>query len=655
MEKEKNRWASFRKEKGWEGLNNAAINTFNSNVISSFVRENFQNSNDARQKDETGNKKKLFIEIDFQNITSLGFPNYDEFLTIFQSIHEDPDNSQHKLFFKHGLHALKNENGIGVLIYKESNTTGLSGSDDDVNSSFNACVLSEGQSVKGDSDSGGSYGIGKNSIFAISKIRTVIYSSFNESNEVIFQGLSKLASYKSVLGTHESRIYFGRGEKLSSIRNNELYSLDSTLKDFYLRNKSGLSQFALCPNISENWKDEFTMAILKNYWPLLYNNELEVLIKEQGKNKQIISSETLETLMNRYYSSESYDPDDSEPKGNPFDYYTCYKNGTPKEANVHMLGGIKFYYTELGHKKTNRVLYIRNGMVVCADEIWGFGSIGYCGIVECTNVDGNVFLKMMEPPEHNRFDTSRLADKTEKFKAVDGEKAFKEIKRIIRDSLNEILSKYRKKAEDIPWLNNLIQSIKGLKGSGSGTRTGEKSEGETIERISSIKKKKLTFNSKEKNATITTESEGVVQPPIVPPIIPPIVPPVVPPIIPPVVPPIVPPVVKPGTGGNKNIKYRVFRKSYNSDGVAVYKIIITANETIKNKNFKIYQIGDSGNVASFELLEIKDFSGKMITFNSIMNKEKELIAYQIEAVEIPNSLEFKIKEPYKSTFSIQEN
>jgi hypothetical protein len=51
----------------------------------------------------------------------------------------------------------------------------------------------------------------------------------------------------------------------------------------------------------------------------------------------------------------------------------------------------------------------------------------------------------MEPPEHNRFDVSRLNEKSEKYKASDGEKAFNEIKKIIRDSLNEILNKYRNK------------------------------------------------------------------------------------------------------------------------------------------------------------------------------------------------------------------
>ena len=57
-------WGSHEEKKGWKGLNNAAINSFNSNIINSFIREMFQNSNDARDKklpvDKETGKMPLF-------------------------------------------------------------------------------------------------------------------------------------------------------------------------------------------------------------------------------------------------------------------------------------------------------------------------------------------------------------------------------------------------------------------------------------------------------------------------------------------------------------------------------------------------------------------------------------------------------------------
>jgi hypothetical protein len=65
------------------------------------------------------------------------------------------------------------------LEYSDFNTTGLSGCDTDEKCSFSACVLSEGSSAEKSNDAGGSYGIGKNAVYGLSGIRTVLYSSLS--------------------------------------------------------------------------------------------------------------------------------------------------------------------------------------------------------------------------------------------------------------------------------------------------------------------------------------------------------------------------------------------------------------------------------------------------------------------------------------------
>lgn len=86
------KWGAFEKLKGWDGLNNAAINTFNSNIVNSFIREMFQNSNDARQRDNNDEYKKLIIEIDYLKIPKTVFPKYNELLSIIEKISEEPEN-----------------------------------------------------------------------------------------------------------------------------------------------------------------------------------------------------------------------------------------------------------------------------------------------------------------------------------------------------------------------------------------------------------------------------------------------------------------------------------------------------------------------------------------------------------------------------------
>lgn len=637
-------WGSLEKVKGWDGLNNAAINSFNSNVINSFVREIFQNSNDARRKIKgSENRMPLKVIINYKDIHRNQIDNLDEFISIFKSISESPSNKTHSAFFKTGLEAL-NKDKITLFIYEDFNTTGLSGKDEEHESTFNSCILSEGTSVKADESAGGSYGIGKNSIYAFSKVRTVFYSSLNEKGEYIFQGLGKLASYQINEKVYDPRVYYGFGNIYSSVRDQN--SLSSNLKNIFGRNEVGLSQFALCPIENENWNDEFIKAILRNYWPLLHNEEMSVEIKLNDKIIAIVNKHSLESLMLKYFNPEFYKEGNTEQEGNPYEFYKCFIEEIPIENQIHVIGKIKFYYKELSHKNTNKIAYLRNGMVIQTKKAWGFNSIGYCGVVICDTNEGNRFLRMMEPHTHDRFDASRISEKTRQYTNKDGEIVLEEIKNTIKNSLNEIMNKYRKPVEEIPWLNNLIKSIKGISGSGNGGRTGIKGEKESTDHISNNVKHKLNFSSINKNQTFT-QIDGKL--------------------------------IEPGginksnktihnkgnkktknSGGgnygetNKNIfKYRIFKKEDSQMGHSNYKLIITSDS--KNIcDLKIFQIGDSGNSSNFEIIKTIDDLNNNITVSKAVNKLGDIIYFRLHKISIPGVYQIFIKEPYKSVFKIEE-
>jgi hypothetical protein len=639
-------WGGFEKSKGWDGLNNAAINSFNSNIINSFIREMFQNSNDARQDDESGNKKKLKIEIDYKKIKVEDFPEYTDFLKIVNSISEEPANKSHEQFFNQALEGFGKDGFIQTFIYKDFNTTGLEGADEDADSTFSACVLSEGTSVKKDETAGGSYGIGKNSIFGFSKIRTVLYSSLNTDGEKIFQGISKLASYKKDIKTYDYRSFLGNGNKFSSIRN---YSqLPDNIIQLIDRDEPGLTQIAICPIESIDWVDKFTKAILTNYWLLIDDNQLEISLCIDEVVVKHISLLNLASLMLENFNPENFNPETST-HGNPYDFYKCYKECLSEEKDVHMLGKIKFHYQELPHKKTNSVAYIRNGMVIFSEPIWGFGSIGYCGVVICDSREGNVLLRMMEPPTHDKFDPSRLSNRIKEYDEKDGLLALEQTRRLIRDCLNKISDKYRKRAEEIPWLNNLLSSIKGLKGNGKGNRTGDISEKETIDRVTTEKKHLLVFSSVNRNNIVIVNDGEIPVPsggrtPSPGPG----------PIPPPSSGPGPRPIPKPKKDKKAiNFKSRIFRNAQ-SEKESQYKVLLTSDKAINGKTLRLFQVGDSGSSACFEIIGAKDNSGIDIGYEKILNKDKDIIAYKIKDVSIPNEILLDIIEPYKSTFKLQE-
>lgn len=652
-------WGSNEEKKGWKGLNNAAINSFNSNIINSFIREMFQNSNDARDKDLPTNKASgklppLRIVINYKEISQDQFPDFVGFMKVFNRIKIAPPNDKHVEFFKNAEKALENHKSIKLFIYEDYNTKGLSGTDEDDNSSFSGCVLSEGISVGKDKTAGGSYGIGKNAIFGFSKTRTVFYSSFNKNDEYIFQGIAKLATYVGEDGIKRSdRVFCGQGMDQRSIRN--INELPQALQNIFKRTEPGLSQFAVCPADHLDWVEEFAKGILRNYWLLLDKGELVVELKDQDDLKLLIQQSTLEDLFKMYFNPASYEADDTiKPYGNPYEFYKCYKTATHASANLDIIGNVRFFFSELENNKTNAVAYLRNNMVVYSQSVHGFGSINYCGVFICDDEDGNGVLRDMEPPTHDSFSPERLIEKSEKYSQRDGQNILNGIKKIVRESLQTISDKYKKAAEDIPWLDDLLSSITGATGAGSGKRTNEISENETPEKIGKRLEVKIEMQTFKRN-TIVNNTDGQEE----------------------------------GVGGGKasgtgggpgggngggggggqgggpsgynkskksKIKSRIFRTDHKTVTKGVeyfkYKAFLDSPNSISATDILISQKGDSGNVVCFNISGITDSNGRPISFLEEKNSNGDVSAYRIKSLVIPCELAIQITEPYKSSFKI---
>lgn len=654
------KWGSFVKEKAgeWEGLNNAAIYSFNSNIINSLVREMFQNSIDARDKNLkkdkiTGKIPPLIVQINYKSLRQEQFPDFDGFYKIFKEIAQSKPNKLHAKFFNNAFSALGDKKKIPFFIYHDFNTTGLEGEDDDPTKSFNACVVSEGISVKADSTAGGSFGIGKNATYGLSKLRTVFYVSLNSKGEYIFQGKAKLASHYDINGrTKESKVYCGEEGNLGSVR--DLMNMPEPFLKIFHRDRQGLSQYALCPVENDNWISDFTKAILRNYWMLFEKGELEVELLEEDALKYSLNRENLEQLLLEFFNPKTYEPENILPDGNPYEFYKCYLEGKciSKEDFPH-LNRVRFYFKELDNKNTNSVAYLRNDMVVYTKSVHGFGSIGYCGVFLCDDKRGNEILRAMEPPTHDSFDPDPLHGRIEGVTVQDGKNILDNIKKYIKMALQEIMDKYTKPAEDIKWLDDLLASLTGLEGSGSGERMNEQSDKETTERMGKDVTKTISFNSANRNTIVNDESgdvegrgggqgSGTGGGPG----------------------------VGDGGGGNgigggpsgshpsqkSKVKSRIFKttesKNLNGKKYYAYKIILDSNKPISKTDLLLTQHGDSGDVAFFEIGEAKLESGEKIEFKSEQNSESEKTAYRLMSLNIPNVIQVFVHEPYKSSFKI---
>ncbi|MDZ7694750.1 MAG: hypothetical protein U5K69_27135 [Balneolaceae bacterium] len=449
------------------------------------------------------------------------------------------------------------------------------------------------------------------------------------------------------------RIYCGKEDKQKSVR--DINELSENYRKIFKRNEWGLSQYAVCPILRKGWQTEFIKAILRNYWMLLDIGELEVEIYNEGERISYINSDKLEKYLSKHFDPDKYVPEDIEPGGNPYDYYKAYKKSEPIIEKVDGLGTVKFHCLELEHQNTNRIAYLRNGMTIYTDSEWGFGSIGYCGVFYCSDPKGNSVLRLMEPPKHNAFEPEKLDERSEDFTFKDGEKILRSIKSIVREPLKEIKDKYKEPAEDIPWLDDLLQSMMGKNNSGIGKRTGEKSEEETTQKLGRNIDMHVNFESKSGNTFInnkmddeTAEGGGTDE----------------------------------GSGGGKrkggkktknknskgggpygdkktsktNINSRIFitdkSEKIDSKEFKKYKVILESEEDLKPNDLMLSQQGDSGELVDYELGKVIDRNGNRLDFKKNKNSKGEITSYIIEKVSIPNQLFIYVNEPYKSSFKI---
>jgi len=388
------------------GISDAGIEMFKGgNYTYYLVREIIQNSRDA--------SVSLPVEVVFEvmKIQKSDFPKDEQFeqiLHLCKDLWSKGKDDKARDFFEHVVEKFK-EGRIKVLKISDYCTTGLEGGDHEVGKSWHDLVRGTGMSNK--PTGGGSYGIGKNAPFALSDFRTIFYSSMNGQDERIFQGFSNLASHLDAQGNMRSKEggYVMDEEKCASIREKDDKSL--LIPEIYRRNKVGLDLFIMGFDEPDNFDDEISESVLKNFWMAIADNELEVRIINDSKGiDETITSHNLEELMNLHYTNPINKQLREKPAGNPFDYYKAYKNPDVAifEETLPLLGNVKLYFKKTfdvdhGYKS---VALIRRPTKMVIDVLDYWFNEPYAAVFLCDNENGSNLLRKLEPPAHDGFKAS---------------------------------------------------------------------------------------------------------------------------------------------------------------------------------------------------------------------------------------------------------
>jgi hypothetical protein len=390
----------FKNEGGNDvGPNDAIHLTFKGNPYYSIVREAIQNSLDAVNDD------RFPVSVSFQyfDLDRLQYPSFFQLEDhINQSLEfYKTNNDAQRLFgdmikYLSGIEKGKKKLKVSCLKISDSNTKGMSFYDG-TDSPFYAFLRATGVSAKRLTGSGGSFGFGKGAYFALSPIKTVVVSSKDTSNNVFFEGATRLTTHKNEIG--EKITAYGFYDN----NNGEPVTIEENIPEIFKRTETGtdINIIGLWDEVDRNRL--MIKSVLNNFWLAIHEHKLVVTI-----NDVTISKENLEQVIDEYFPTEFESGNATEIElWNPKPYYKAVKYA---EANdqfkvfsdvLDTLGKVKMYvYLEKG--LPNRTAFFRKPKMVVFKRT-NRKINGYAAVFICESEEGNNILRMMENPAHNEW------------------------------------------------------------------------------------------------------------------------------------------------------------------------------------------------------------------------------------------------------------
>jgi hypothetical protein len=620
---------------GNQGLNNASILTFSKDVVDALIKELTQNSIDA--KEDSADKVRVKVDVFDMDINNVPGINSLKSILSYMSNYWDRLKQPNFVKFFNNASNLIESGKLHVFSFEDFNTKGLEG--DETTGSFKNLIYDEGVSDFKPDNALGGFGIGKNSFFALTALKTVFYSSYHADRGHSFMGVTKLAEYEDGNKVRkDNRVYYGDwiNGKVKHV------TKDSLIPTEFKRSENGLSSFALGVVQDPDWKHLVIKALIKNYWFLFESDRIEAEV-----DGELINNENYFDLATEVFSNDTSILAFIETFKNPNHTFSC---------DVHEVGGIKVLLSEQPEDSQidfpDKIVFIRDGMMIKEYNL-GVRNLPnrVAGIIYCDNPVGNKILSNMEPPAHDSFEPFLLNDKHPTLKESDGKKIVDEINRFKTNSVRSIKEKYNQPTRQVGFVDELLSGLSISDGEGSSVGKASVSKEESFYFAKKEVEMDLKFNSDSPNTIVNLVDDGELKDEGGRKI---------------------PSGGKGGTGdsdgdgdgtgtGGKGVVKKRKRKtesissakfyySHTDSGLNHYVLIVYSQSNIKDARLKFTQHGDSPTKAiSTELIEVTNESGKLNFINH--GSFYEITGLNIKS-KLKNKFDVAFKEEFQSAFKI---
>ncbi len=415
-----------------EGYSDSGIETFRGTPFAAIARETGQNSKDAGIEGETVIVRFERIMVPYSEMPDIN--KYREILSQCLLTAQKQQHPKEIKFFEQAVRTASQES-IPILKISDHNTSGLVGPCE-TGKPFHALVKSTGISQKETDTSGGSFGIGKNAVYALSDFQTAFYSTVYKDGggeKFLAQGKSKFRSHESADGKQFRSVgYWGMSETFMPVEDPQ------KVPEWLRRDTVGTSVFAVGMRSGDKWECEIIASILQNFFQSIHEGGIRFMVQDQqiGRDELPILFQDEQVL------------EGAKQVGNEEDFsfsallYRCLLNPDAEIRELDVPGAglfrIRLMQTD-GLPK--RVGILRNGMFI-TDELGNFGEKlrrfpmhrDFIALVEPANEAAGVWMKSLENPRHDSLDPERLPSEEERKKA---KKAGKALASLIRETVRE--------------------------------------------------------------------------------------------------------------------------------------------------------------------------------------------------------------------------
>lgn len=413
-----------------DGFNDAGIETYTGAPFEGLAREIIQNSLDA----SIDGKSKVTVKFELIEIKRDEFPDADGLFDILKQCHKESKGKDKKEteFFRIATQTLNVTNDkVTCLKISDSGTTGLCGDYEKRQGPWHAITKGKGITDKRDPTAGGSYGIGKNAPFTVSRLRTVFYSSrYKEGKETVYR-----AQGKSILKSHSmGGGGWTQGTGFYGIKDG-CQPLVGKIPEILRPKEQGCVVLVAGFDAVQDWQRIISTTVIANYFCAIDQGKLKVAIRDQGGKTRIIEQNTLREC---FETALKWDVD-SESIKNSFDYYQAMKSpdSSVKDKEFALLGHCKMWVLMQEGAPKKVALLRKTGMLITDSQkglMRWVGHADFVGVFMCESPKGNELLRAMENPQHNAFEPERAIESKRK----QCKKALKEMCDWIRSCIDSL-------------------------------------------------------------------------------------------------------------------------------------------------------------------------------------------------------------------------